>query len=308
MKIALLVQRIGSRVGRISHKRVDKRNEKGFVLVPAVWLAGLIGIALSAFLVEVRVDTKAAANLIAHAKAQYLADGLVRRVAFELAANEMPSSNPDDVWRCKLDGDFSAMLNIQDQAGLIDLNAASGITLRELADLLHLDASSAQSLADRIIDFRDKGDAQQPHGAEASDYAAAGLSHSPKNRPFEHIAELNQVLGLTDSAFKLLKNSVTVYSGQDGIDPTVAPRRLKTGKGSRMPVVMSQRQSFAIDALVSGKSGSGFYRHAIVRVLRRTDKPFAILEWETGSSDDAARLREAAQGECPLPNHQAVSP
>ena len=56
-----------------------KASEKGFVLVPAVWLAGLIGIALSVFLTDIRVDTRVTANLVENTKAEFLADGVDRR-------------------------------------------------------------------------------------------------------------------------------------------------------------------------------------------------------------------------------------
>src|SRR5688500_11902166 len=66
--------------------RVHSR-QNGFVLVPAIWLSGLIAAALSAFLVIGKIDTRAAANLVHNLQAEVLADGIVRLVAFELWAN-----------------------------------------------------------------------------------------------------------------------------------------------------------------------------------------------------------------------------
>jgi general secretion pathway protein K len=280
-------------------------SERGFVLVPAVWLAGLIGIALSAFLMEIRTDTRAAANLISNAKAEFLADGLVRVIAFDLAARGM-SPTSGQVAKCRLNREFFALLRVQDQAGLVDLNAASGATLQELGRILGLDPSSVRNVADRIMDFRDQDDSPQPNGAEAKDYRAAGLSYLPKNKPFEDVYELRQVMGLSNAEFELLRSFVTVQSVQDGIDPTVAPGKLKLSEGSKIPIVTSQQQSFAVDVLVLENAGAGFYRHALIRVLRRPDRPFAILEWDIGRSEDASMLRDAVGGECPLPSDQAV--
>lgn len=288
---------------------ISKPGEEGFVLVPAVWLAGLIGIALSVFLTEIRIDTKAAANLVDNARAEFLADGLVRLVAFGLAMDDGKEwADVGGLCKCQLNAEYSALWKVQDQSGLVDLNAASGLTLRELGRRLGLTASSAQSIADKILDFRDLDDSSQPNGAEIDDYRAAGLKQGPKNRPFDHVSELDQLLGMSEELFKLLVGSVTIYSGQDGIDPAVAADQLQQSSESKFPLVMSQRQSFAIDALVSKKDGTGFFRRAIIRVLRRPDKPFAIVEWEIGNADDAAKLLEASPQECPLSHGSAAIP
>jgi hypothetical protein len=89
---------------------ISKPGEEGFVLVPAVWLAGLIGIALSVFLTEIRIDMKAAANLIDNARAEFLADGLVRLVAFGLAMDDgREGADAGGLRKCQLNAEYSAL-------------------------------------------------------------------------------------------------------------------------------------------------------------------------------------------------------
>jgi type II secretory pathway component PulK len=63
-----------------------RSHQNGFVLLPAIWLSGLIAAALSVFLVNSKVDTRAAGNIVQNSQAEFLADGAVRLVAFELWA------------------------------------------------------------------------------------------------------------------------------------------------------------------------------------------------------------------------------
>jgi type II secretory pathway component PulK len=224
---------------------------------------------------------------------------MARQLALEIAAGPgVALSIAEAPHECRLDAEFSAIFKVQDQSGLVDLNAASAITLRELVRVLNVDLAPAHVFADRILDFRDKDDSPQPKGAELPEYRDAKSDQHPKNRPFEHISELDQVLGMNENLRKLLYDKVTVYSGQDGIDPRVAPVELKSSDESKFPVNVSQQQSFAIDVLVFRREGAGFHRRAIIRVLRRPERPFAILEWETGDADATAQLRQAPHKYC----------
>jgi general secretion pathway protein K len=271
--------------------------QKGFVLIPAVWLAGLIGIALSVFLTEIGLETRTTANLIENTKAELLADGMARLIAYEIAAGPgIVLATAEAPHKCRLDSEFSAIFKVQDQSGLVDLNSASAITLSELARVLKVDADSAESFADRVVDFRDRDHSPQPHGAETAEYQAAGWN--PKNGPFEHVSELDQVLGMSERLRRLLHDKVTVHSGQDGIDARVAPAQLKSSGGGKFPMIVSQQHSFSIDVLVFKREGTGFHRRAMIRVLRRPEKPFTIVEWETGNADAAAKLRQAPYKSC----------
>jgi general secretion pathway protein K len=277
--------------------------QNGFVLVPAIWLSGLIAAALSAFLVIGKIDTRAAANLVHNLQAEVLADGIVRLVAFELWANpHLRSMGNGRAMHCNLRDGQKVIVALQDQAGLIDLNSASASTLQALGHALGLFDEEAQALAERIIDYRDRDDDPRPRGAEAQTYAAQGLEFSPKNGPFQDLGEISQVLGVTEELRERLSSHVTIYSQQDGIDPSAVPAQFNGHSLARLPTKISQRMAFAIEALVLSPSGGKFHRHAIVQLLGRPERPFAMNEWNRGSAQAAKLLEEAGQNQCGLPS------
>jgi general secretion pathway protein K len=280
---------------------VVRSHHDGFVLVPALWLSGLLAAALSVFLVNSKVNSRAAGNLVQNSQAEFLADGAVRLVAFELWANShLRSTGNGRAMHCKLPDGQRVIVAIQDQAGLIDLNSASPSTLQVLGQALGLSDEEAQTVADRIVDYRDHDNDPRPYGAEMKTYAAQGLEFSPKNGPFQDLGELEQVLGVTDDVRERLSSYITIYSQQDGIDQSAAPAQLRDHSFARVPAIISQRMTFAIDALVSGPSGGKFHRHAIVQIIGRPERPFAISEWNRGSSQAARLLEQAAQNQCGL--------
>lgn len=273
-----------------------RSHQNGFVLLPALWLSGLIAAALSVFLVNSKVDTRAAGNLVQNSQAEFLADGAVQLVAFELWAKpHLRSMGNGRAMHCNLPDGQRVIVAIQDQAGLIDLNSASPTTLQALGQTLGFSDEAAQALADRIVDYRDRDHDPRPYGAEVKTYEAQGPGFAPKNGPFQVAGELDQVLGVTDDMRERLSSYITIHSHQDGMDQSAAPAQLRGHSFARIPTIISQRKAFAIDVLVSGPSGGKFHRQAIVQILGRPERPFAISEWNRGSAEAAKLLEQAAQ-------------
>ena len=84
-----------------------------------------------------------------------------------------------------------------DENGKINLNLADAALLTAFLKALGEDDAQARQLAGAIIDWRDEDSLLQPGGgAEAPDYAAAGLPYGPRNKRFETLGELQRVLGM----------------------------------------------------------------------------------------------------------------
>src|SRR5690606_20283379 len=118
------------------------------------------------------------------------------------------------------------MISVRDVAGLIDLNTASRELLGGLLMVAGVPADGQNRLLDAIEDWRDPDDIPLLEGAEDKDYLAAGLPYGAKDGPFDDVTELQQVLGISPALYQRMEPSLTVYSGQGGIDPTVAPREV----------------------------------------------------------------------------------
>ncbi|GAM98299.1 general secretion pathway protein K [alpha proteobacterium U9-1i] len=89
-------------------------------------------------------------------------------------------------------GQAQALVSIQDEAGLLNLNAADETATRAL--LAYAGAARVAPLAAALVDYIDADDLQRASGAEADDYARAGLA-GPANAPLRTRTTALEVLG-----------------------------------------------------------------------------------------------------------------
>jgi Type II secretion system (T2SS), protein K len=231
-------------------------------------------------------------------EAEALADGRARLVALRLgdrdrrplaeaafAANGTPL-------RCSY-GQILAEIAITDVGGLVDINAASGPLIEWLLLRLQVGPDGAHALAAAIVDFRDADDVpSSPAGAESADYQAAGLTHGPKNAPFETVTELDQVLGMRSGLLDRLRPVVTVYGRQAGVDPWRAPRELLVassdgdGTGTAAPAnvpsgfrMSSKALAYRVVVRISTSHGGRFARETVVEPMRTVPLGFRVREW-----------------------------
>jgi general secretion pathway protein K len=286
-------------------------SESGFVLVSVIWLVALVALLAAAAAVAVRLQVKSTANIIEAARAEALADGTARLVAFELAVHEGGSGY--DVAgrprRCALTEDFAARIAVQDQRGLIDLNGASRELLESFLAAAGFDGRRAGRLAAAVVDFRDEDHTPLPEGGEEDDYRQAGLGHGPKNAAFQAAEELDQVLGFEAGEIGRLLPHLTVYSQQSGPDPALAPeplramlrmpgRREAPGDAAETPGERAGR-TYAVDVTVERGSSGAFRRRAVVLIAGRPERPFAVLDWRQGVGPLTQGERQDAQAGAP---------
>jgi general secretion pathway protein K len=114
-------------------------------------------------------------------------------------------------------------IKIFDESGKLDINTTQENGLRAvLKKALEDDQDRADSISDAILDWRDQDDQTRLHGAEASEYQSVNRGYGPSNQNFQALEELQMVLGITPALFRKLERSLTVYSGQNGINPQKA--------------------------------------------------------------------------------------
>jgi len=209
-------------------------------------------------------------------------------------------------------GEGTVLISIQDEAGKIDLNAATEDLLLQLFSAIHLPDQDPAELVDRLIDYRDTDQERRPLGAEDIDYRRADLGYGAKDRPFERTDELRRVLGVTLEMFAQIMPMVTVHSGQRGVDPNVAPagvlgilsttidqpeapagaadatdRTLAgrvTGRQSRADRSSSRQRAFTIKTEARTTGGGVFVRQAIVELTGDRDQPITVRQWEQARS------------------------
>lgn len=189
-----------------------------------LWLLVLLIALLSVFALGARTEGLQAHYLARSAAARYSAEA-----GLELAVLRLQSD--DDARRWVADGrpyrfsleDEAIEVRIVDEAGKVDLNAATADLLIGLMRALGTDELRAQALAGAIIDFRDSDDLLNAvGGAEDGEYVAAGLPYGAKDAGIVTIEELQQVLGMDAELYRRMRPYITVHSGQVRPDPAYA--------------------------------------------------------------------------------------
>jgi general secretion pathway protein K len=287
-------------------------NQRGIALILVLWLTILLAVIATGFAYSMRTETLAARNAVSLAQARGLADGAIMRVAFELLRPRTlaESWQADSVVHYWDDGDAHIAANAIDESGKIDLNAASDALLKGLFQSAGgLDVDAAQRVVDVIDDWKDADDLRRPNGAEAADYQAAGLSYKPANAPFESVAELQRVLGMTPTLYAAVADNLTIFSKAPGVNPAFASRvALLAIPGATADVVdtyLRQRQDalaqklplppfpvagaaaaptnlWRIRAEVTMPDGVTYIREAVLRPGGDTQHPVTVLAWQEG--------------------------
>jgi len=272
----------------------SNRNDDGFVLFSVLWIAGLLAVIATTFAISTRLHIKSQANLAQAYQAEVAADGLVRLIGYRLAQAQFSTGTASPV---SLDGSLvscalnpnavengRALISVQDQAGLIDLNQTSPRVLTEV--LGRLGVAGADEVSQVIVDFRDQDESRYGGGGDEVSLVDGGPGN--KNAAFQSADELAQAVPERLAKTAELAPFFTVYALQEGVDPTVAPAKLKaivetasapTAEGGRLPAARSPRKAFAIDVEALLPSGVVFRRLAVVSLLRLPNRPYALLEW-----------------------------
>lgn len=203
------------------------RKDGGFALIAVLWFLILLAFLASSYSGSTRTGAYLSRNLEQNVQAEALADAGIHRVLWELLQfdSDRPLRTDGTVYEWAF-GDGRVRFAVQNEAGKIDLNAASEDLLQRLFVVVGADEAHARELAETIADFRDSDDDRRVHGAEAFDYRAAGFP-GPKNAPLQSIDEVQQVPGMSAAIFARIRPLITVYTGMAEPDVTVAPAAVR---------------------------------------------------------------------------------
>ena len=277
---------------------------RGAALLLVLWLVALLTALVGAYALTARIEALQGRVGSRGAMAQEIA-----RAGMEYALVRVADRNPETHWQpngrayaWRFDG-HDVQVRIIDETGKVDLNQADVPRLSRLVQVLGEPPDASDALAAAIVDWRDADDLSQPvGGAEDGDYAAAGRPYGAKDAPFETIAELEQVLGMTPDLYARLEPFLTLYSGRGQPDATYAQGPVLVAMGMDATAWLAQREAAgAAGALQLVGTGSGTYsiesrarladgRETSLRtVVRAGASPvpgsaYTLLRWEEGAS------------------------
>lgn len=277
---------------------------RGAALLLVLWLVALLTALVGAYALTARIEALQGRVGSRGAIAQEIA-----RAGMEYALVRVADRNPETHWQpngrayaWRFEG-HDVQVRIIDETGKVDLNQADVPLLSRLMQALGEPPDASDALAAAIVDWRDADDLSQPvGGAEDGDYAAAGRPYGAKDAPFETIAELEQVLGMTPDLYARLEPFLTLYSGRGQPDATYAQGPVLVAMGMDATAWLAQREAAgAAGALQLVGTGSGTYsiesrarladgRETSLRtVVRAGASPvpgsaYTLLRWEEGAS------------------------
>jgi len=202
----------------------SRSGQRGVALVMVLWILLLVTISTSAYTLMARMDQLEAHTILSGTRARLAAEAGMNLALLSLR-------DPDETARLVPDGrpneiryqDTVVEVQVTDERGKLDINAADEQTLFRLLTGHGLDPDAAVLLAAAIEDWRDPDEVERANGAELTSYEAAGLAVGPGNRPFMMTEELLQVIGMPWELYKKMEPGLTVYSNAGQPDPAYAP-------------------------------------------------------------------------------------
>lgn len=194
----------------------------GMALVAVLWIVAALSIFAMGLAGATRAEIRSAQGARAFAEAAAYGDA-----AIELAVRELHFAEKT------IDRSFATAYEIDGRrigvrispgGGYVDLNGASQALLHDLfAFGAGLESDQAETLAQRVVDWRDADDEPLPLGAEDADYEAAGVAFRTRGGPFETPEDLLQVLGVGFDTYDKIRDLLATWTGAGGIDPLAAP-------------------------------------------------------------------------------------
>ncbi|MEO7251474.1 MAG: type II secretion system minor pseudopilin GspK [Arenimonas sp.] len=227
---------------------VPRTSDRGAALLLVLWMLVLLTGLISVFALTARTEGLQGRFLGRSTAARYAAEA-----GIELAALHLQDSDPAVRWipdgraeQIAFEGQ-KIEVRVLDESAKVDLNVAAPDLLIGLMIAVDIDQEQARQLSGAIQDWRDADSLLNAEGgAEDAQYAAAGLPYGAKDRPFETVAELQQVLGMQRSLYLKLLPYLTVYSGQARPNPAFAAAPVLAASGmttEQIAQALAQRQA-----------------------------------------------------------------
>jgi general secretion pathway protein K len=189
----------------------------------------------------------------------------------------------------------TVLVSISAEARKLPLNTAPTQLIAAVLRQVGVDPRLAAVLGDQIGDWRSPANFPLKLGAKAPAYKSAGRLWGPANRAFRSRAELRLVLSMTPAIYASFAPHVSVYtqSAPQALqaDPVVGRAILEMAASGLQPLSFDEAPVFRVTAVATSRDGGRFVRRAVLRVnvpgqAQDTTRPFDILAWSSGESED----------------------
>jgi general secretion pathway protein K len=256
---------------------------RGAALLLVLWMLVLLTGLVVVFATTARTEALQGHYLARSTAARYAAES-----GIEIAALRLSSGDPARTWlpdgrpyAFEFEG-TQVEVRVRDESGRVDLNAAAPEFLAELVKAVGGDPVTAPAVGAAIQDFRDGDNLLSPGGgAEDAEYAAAGRPYGAKDRAFESITELQQVLGIDGELYRQLAPHVTINTGLARPEAIYADEPVLQAMGLaplEIGTILAGRQPVAPGMPVAPLAGSGTGTYSISSRATRPDGTRAVVQ------------------------------
>ncbi len=224
---------------------------RGAALLLVLWITALLAVILGSFAVLARTELLQSRNLFDTIRARLAAEAGLARAVYELNRPDVMTKWLADGRTYEIEFEGSTIeIQVEDESGKVDINAADAGTLQTLFLLGGAEEDRARRLAAAVVDWRDPDDLVQPEGAEDAEYKAADLPYGASDYPFRVAQELQQVLGMDYELYRTVAPWITVYGGSGRPNASFAPAELLPLFAGVTPELAQQivAQRHALDA------------------------------------------------------------
>lgn len=196
----------------------------GFILVAVLAVMALIAGLVAAVSLLVRSSVATVNVEVTDLLGDSLVMAGIEIAAYTALVNQEPPDAVDGLV-VRLD-DGTVTLFDKPTGGRIDLNTSPPELLAAAWRATGSKRMRPAAFAQRVIDWRDADQDEQPVGAEADAYSEAGVPYRPADEPFRNVEELRFVLGVTAADIDKLRPLVTVLNPKGTVNLFDAPREV----------------------------------------------------------------------------------
>lgn len=211
-------------------------------LLTVLWVITVLMVIVFSFSYLARTETLSTLSFKEGMEKKFLAEAGVERGLLELffRKENIAKVLVDDLAVWKVDGslyngqvgDGSYAVRLYDESGKLDINFASEQMLRNLLKTNGLEGTTLDTIADSILDWKDKDDLHRLNGAESDYYLSLPNPYKARNANFETLEELLLVKGVTreilygEGKQRGLIDFLTVYGKTNKVNINAAPRQV----------------------------------------------------------------------------------
>lgn len=195
--------------------------QRGMVLVIVLWIVTLLAVMAAGFAYSMRTETQLATSSVERAQARALAEaGAVYALAWQLdpEAQKAWAANGDTrAWEF---GGGQMQIRVEEASGRVNINQADPALLQRLLEGIGVEAAEAERLALAIVESRNQAGYAPNNAADSAQQNAP--SFKPKHAPFDSVAELQQIPGMTRAMVQRLMPLTTTEGWVAWVDSRLA--------------------------------------------------------------------------------------